>query len=119
MVTAPHCHKTLVNSEKKQHTQRMLFLEIETKAGEGMSVELTDQVIEVFKTVCQMEHIKLPPQMSGITSLRDLGLNSLLFIKIVVRLEVEFDVDFEDESMDIGAFVVVDDIVKYIENQQN
>ena len=84
-----------------------------------MSVELTNQVIEIFKTVCQMEHIKLPPQMSGATHLRDLGLNSLLFIKVVVRLEVEFDVDFEDESMDINAFVVVDDIVKYIESQQN
>lgn len=82
-------------------------------------MELTEQVIAIFRTVCQVEHVKLPPQMSGATQLSELGLNSLLFIKIVVRLEVEFDVDFDDESMDIMMFVVIDDIVKHIQNQQN
>lgn len=84
-----------------------------------MSAELTEQVIEIFRTVCMIEHLKLPPQVSGTTRLSELGLNSLLFIKIVVRLEVEFDVDFEDESMDITTFIFMNDIVKYIESQQN
>lgn len=84
-----------------------------------MSTELTDQVIDILRGVCTAEHVKLPPQISGNAKLGELGLNSLLFIKVVVRLEVEFDVDFEDENMDISTFVVLNDIVKYIESQQN
>lgn len=82
-------------------------------------MELTEQIIDIFRTVCKVEHVKLPPQISGATKLSELGLNSLLFIKIVVRLEVEFDVDFDDESMDITMFVVMDDIVKHVQSQQN
>jgi acyl carrier protein len=44
-----------------------------------------------------------------------LGLNSLLFIKFVVRLEVEFDIDFDDENMSVGNFVTINDIVAYVE----
>ena len=82
-----------------------------------MSVELIDPVIQVLQVVCRLEHIKLPPNIDGTTNLRELGLNSLLFIKFVVRLEVEFDVDFDDESMDIDTFITINDIAKYIEER--
>ncbi len=37
------------------------------------------------------------------------------FIKFVVRLEMEFDVDFDDESMEASTFETVRDIAAYIE----
>ena len=75
----------------------------------------TDRVIAELRNVCAAEHIKLPAGIDGSTDLRRFGLNSLLFIKFVVRLEVEFDIDFDDENMDVKKFVTVNDIVNYVE----
>lgn len=82
-----------------------------------MSDELTGRVIEIFRAVCQMDQIPLPPQIDGTTSLSTLGLNSLIFIKVIVQLEMEFRVDFEDEAMDVRSFIVMNDIVEHIKKQ--
>ncbi|GCE15715.1 acyl carrier protein [Tengunoibacter tsumagoiensis] len=82
-----------------------------------MANEVVDQVITILQGVCQNEHLKLLPQLNGETNLRELGIDSLLFIKFVVKLEVEFDVDFDDENMNIDAFSTIQDIVNYIERQ--
>ena len=82
-----------------------------------MSDELVGRVIEIFRTVCQADHIQLPSQIDGTMSLSTLGLNSLLFIKVIVKLETEFHIDFEDEAMDVRSFIVMNDIVEYIKKQ--
>lgn len=80
-----------------------------------MSVELTNRVIALLESTCAVEHIKFPPSVNGSSALTSLGLNSLLFIKFVVRLEVEFDIDFDDENMDVRNFATINDIVAYVE----
>lgn len=80
-----------------------------------MSVELTNRVIALLESTCAAEHIKFPPRVNGSSALASLGLNSLLFIKFVVRLEVEFDIDFDDENMDVRNFTTINDIVAYVE----
>ena len=44
----------------------------------------------------------------------DLGINSLLFIKIIVELELFFSFEFEDEDLDYKKFAVLNDVVEYI-----
>ncbi len=82
-----------------------------------MSAEIQDQVIKLLQSVCAAEHIMIPAEINHATKLSDLGLNSLLFVKFVVRLEVEFDIDFDDENMDFKNFTTLNDIVNYVEQQ--
>ena len=82
-----------------------------------MSATTLDRIINLLRDVCAAERIKLPAKVNGSTNLSDLGLNSLLFIKFVVKLEVEFDIDFDDENMDVKNFVTVNDVVQYVEQQ--
>jgi acyl carrier protein len=84
-----------------------------------MSTETANRIIAVLQQVFAAEHVKFPARVAGNTKLISLGLNSLLFIKFIVRLEVEFDIDFDDENMDIKNFVTFNDIVAYVEQQSN
>jgi len=44
----------------------------------------------------------------------DLGINSLAFIKVVVGLENEFDIEFEDNALDSKSFTTIGSIAEYI-----
>lgn len=45
-----------------------------------------------------------------------LGINSFLFIKLVVAIEKEFDFEFENEQLLVNNFRYIGDIVKYIQS---
>ena len=44
----------------------------------------------------------------------DLGVNSLNFIKIIVELEEEFDIEFEDDQINYGLLSNISELVKLI-----
>lgn len=44
-----------------------------------------------------------------------LGINSVSFIKLVVEIEQEFDIEFEDDSLDFNNLKTIKDINDYIE----
>lgn len=48
------------------------------------------------------------------SSLNDLGINSIDFIRIIVTLEDEFDFEFENEMLLYESFSDINSIVKYI-----
>ncbi|MCX8132079.1 MAG: phosphopantetheine-binding protein [Clostridia bacterium] len=47
----------------------------------------------------------------------NLGINSVEFIKAIIALEKEFDLDLEDEDLDFNRFKVVGDLVSYIKEK--
>lgn len=51
------------------------------------------------------------------TPLQDLGINSMLFMKIVVAIENEFDFEFQNENLDYSKFQTYGDILKFIEDE--
>lgn len=59
-----------------------------------------------------------PDEITGQSDLRlDLGLNSLELTHLVSVLEEEFGVEISDR--DILSFKVVDDVIKFIENNKS
>ena len=48
-------------------------------------------------------------------SLESLQVNSIMFIKIIIALEEEFDIEFSDDKLLITAFPCVNDFVIYLE----
>jgi len=49
-------------------------------------------------------------------STSNIGLDSIAFIKIVVLLESEFDIEFEDDMLSINEFPTIKTIFEYIES---
>ena len=64
-----------------------------------------------FEDTAQDVKIGLESELSSI------GLNSVIFIKIVVDLESEFDIEFANEDLEYGKFKDIQDICDYISNK--
>lgn len=45
----------------------------------------------------------------------ELGINSLMFIKIIVAIEEEFDIEFDDDELDSSNLNTFHDFVDYVE----
>jgi acyl carrier protein len=78
-------------------------------------VAFAEFVDRVKKTVCPLT---VPPTSpDGIRledRLIDLGLDSLTFLEMVVALEEEFGVRFEDERLTFEALPTVESVVGYV-----
>lgn len=59
----------------------------------------------------QIDYDDVTPD-SSITN--DLNVDSLAFMEILLEIENEWDIVFDDEAMQIGAFSTVLDLVTYI-----
>lgn len=51
--------------------------------------------------------------------LEDIGITSLKFIRLVVELEKECDMRFEDNDINVSLFNNIQDITNYIWNKKN
>jgi len=47
--------------------------------------------------------------------LSTLGVNSMTFIKLVVAMEMEFGVSWDDEDLELSNFLTVNNIIEYIQ----
>ncbi len=53
------------------------------------------------------------------TKFESIGLNSIMFIRVVVALEEKFDIEFEDEYLDYEMYNTVTDFCAYVERLLN
>ncbi len=51
------------------------------------------------------------------TSLFSLGINSIIFIKIIVSIETEFGIEFADDDLDYNRFPNFDSLISYVKNK--
>ena len=66
------------------------------------------------------ENAEMQKDFSHITSdidLKNIGINSITFIKIVVSIETEFGIEFEDEDLDYNKFPNIKSLVNYVEDK--
>lgn len=75
-------------------------------------MEIREKVVEILKEVVNRTIPDNWLERGG--QLQELSIDSLEYIKIVVGLENIFDVEFEDEALDLAKFTNVDDICEYI-----
>lgn len=47
----------------------------------------------------------------------ELGVNSIIFIKLLVKIEKEFNIKFEDEMLNYRAFDTIGDLIRMIEDK--
>ena len=72
------------------------------------------RVLEVIKHGLKLnENIEIDLD----SNLEELGMDSIAFIQTVVFAEKEFDIEFDDEKLDAGLFLICRDFFEYIQKK--
>lgn len=53
--------------------------------------------------------------ISADENLKSLGINSLNFIKLIIAIEDEFDIEFEDENLDYNQYSSLRQLAEYVD----
>ncbi|HHU50868.1 MAG TPA: acyl carrier protein [Firmicutes bacterium] len=78
---------------------------------------------KVFDLICELsadEYFGLNLKKAELTEddkISELGVNSIIFIKLLVKLEKEFNIKFEDEMLNYRAFDTIGDLIRMIEDK--
>ena len=73
-----------------------------------------EEIIKITKaTIEEIQEVQYGDEVFS-QALVDLSFNSISFIKLIVRLETEFDIAFAEEIVLIKKDTTVNDIVDYI-----
>lgn len=78
-------------------------------------MDIDEMVIECIKECCKKEEIELDCNRS----LDSQGINSFIFIQVIVNLEELFHIEFEDEFLNPSNFKYVNEIADYIKQRLN
>lgn len=78
---------------------------------DNRNIEL--EVIGVIEDILEKEKNSILPSHT----LDELKVDSILFIRLVVQCEANFNIEFEDEMLLISKFPDVDTFVKYVQKQ--
>ena len=56
-------------------------------------------------------------QLKENDDLTELEINSILFIKIIVSIENQFNIEFDDEALDYSKFVSMENLIYYVQEK--
>ena len=68
-------------------------------------------VYNIIKSVLEIEEADILED----TTLQELGIDSVVFIKLVIGFETQFGLRFEDSMLVVSRFLDVKSLIKYIE----
>ena len=75
-------------------------------------MEITEKIVGLISSQIGIE--KVNQRLSANDDLTQLGMNSLDFIKLVVTVENEFDIEFEDEALESSKFLSLSALCDYV-----
>jgi len=75
---------------------------------------MTEKIIEMIKKSCALEE-----EITLQTKFNEISLDSLSFISLIVNLEKKFDIEFDDEELDIYDLETVQDLIDSVEEKVN
>lgn len=77
-----------------------------------MNTKMT--IIKILTSLTENEKVK--DNLNDNLNFTDLGINSLIFLKLVVKLENEYNIIFANEKLDYKNFSNIDDLAGYIDS---
>jgi len=83
-----------------------------------MSGEIELRLKECIKNILGYSDEVLK-DLDGNTSILTIGLNSISFIKVIVAIEMEFDIEIDDTSLDFSKFKTLQEMIDLIEQELN
>ena len=82
-----------------------------------MSVNLSQIEEKVRNIIITGNMVNRANEIGPEDLLATFGVNSNMFIKLIVGLEKEFNIEFEDEQLDINKFRTIKNIALFIEEK--
>ena len=76
---------------------------------------MRERIIEIIRDACALKEDNITFE----TNLGDISLDSLTFIEVIVRIEQEFGVEFDDEDLNIDDWGTIGDVIHYVEGKIN
>lgn len=76
-------------------------------------VDIFIKIKEIFMNVLDDNR----SDINLVTSLDELNINSISFIKLVIAIEEEFNITFEDEYLNNASFRNINEIVNYVKDR--
>lgn len=73
-------------------------------------MDISNKILELVKNNYNIT------QISYQSRFLDIGINSIEFIKIIAILETNFDIEFEDEFLNIERLPTLQNLVQYVVN---
>ena len=75
----------------------------------------TRKVIQIIRDCCALTEDGITPE----TEIKSISLDSLSFVELIVNLEAEFGISFDDEQLNIYDYATVQDIINFVEELIN
>ncbi|MDD4593134.1 MAG: hypothetical protein PHG06_22345 [Parabacteroides sp.] len=87
-----------------------------------MDLQITETVLDVIKKTIKDDsenqvNMEFVDTIGMDTTLAQLHLSSLLFIKIITNIELRLEIEFEYEMLDMKQFDIISSIVSYAEKK--
>lgn len=76
-------------------------------------MDIREQILDVIEMILQDGNIRSAVDIND--DLAYLGINSINYVKIVIELEDELDIEFEDDKIDFSQFPTFTDLCTYVE----
>lgn len=80
-----------------------------------MELEISRRIIKIISENTELDNVL--QDLSASDDLTQLGIASITFIKIVVCIEEEFGIEFDDADLDYNQFVSLKHLCNYVENK--
>ncbi len=84
--------------------------------------KVNELVMDTIKRVLTEQPEEVDINLDGIKeedNILELGLNSISYIKLIVEIENEFDIEFEDCMLDYTTMESIKDIIDTVNNKLN
>ncbi len=73
-------------------------------------MEIFDRVAEILKGLSGLNEVKPGDHLQN-----DLALDSLMMVTLLIELEDEFDIEFDEADMNPFDLITVEDVVRLVE----
>lgn len=80
-----------------------------------MNNEIESKIVEIFKN--NLEDINMDYLTLLDAPLSSLNMNSITFIKIIVEIEVAFEIEIDPDNLDISAFTNIRSFASNVESK--
>lgn len=75
---------------------------------------MKEKIIEIIRNACALEE-----NVTEETVLQDISLDSLSFVEAIVKIENEFNIEFDFQQVDLSNWNTVCDIIKIVRKLRN
>lgn len=83
-------------------------------------MDYQEKIYNILKSLIESGTVEINKGVKSLStsdSIEELGMNSITFIKMIIEIEEEFDIEFSEDQLDARSFHTINDIIHAIIEQ--